>query len=67
MSKEGVWIWMNSDSVIEFSAWGPKEPDNVGGQDCLTLCGTLWTGYLWDDKSCNGEEWGIQKHLCQKS
>jgi hypothetical protein len=50
----GNWQWINGEgmfwnngSVGAFSAWGPNEPDNLGGQNYLALDNRF--GWGWDD------------------
>lgn len=47
--KNGVdWIWENSSSKMNFTNWGPAQPNN-GGEECVVT----WGSGQWSDYSCN--------------
>jgi hypothetical protein len=55
----GSWQWINGEGVFwdngsvtgAFSAWGPGQPDNVGGQNYLALDNRF--GWRWDDNGAS--------------
>ncbi|XP_078694695.1 uncharacterized protein LOC144923752 isoform X2 [Branchiostoma floridae x Branchiostoma belcheri] len=60
---EGRWVWSDGSRLREgdFANWAAGEPNN--GQ--IQNCGQLWAvrGFLWDDESCDQEDYFI----CQVS
>ena len=61
LDKENEWVWAEINGevldfaiggVVDFTDWGPKQPDNWRGQQhCLTF---LWRhNYVWDDETCS--------------
>lgn len=46
---ERQWIWSTSQTKIAAHNWEPSEPDNVFGEDCLTVN----HDGSWDDIPCD--------------
>ena len=47
---EGVYIWDNSKSPVNFTAWGESEPNGLQEQNCIAA--TSQHFYFWSDESC---------------
>ncbi|XP_053387176.1 E-selectin-like [Mercenaria mercenaria] len=59
--NEGIWKWVTSGKIIEFSSWGPGEPNNCCGGE---HCGHLWTEPdTWNDALCSDRF----HYICEKS
>ncbi|XP_069122332.1 macrophage mannose receptor 1-like [Argopecten irradians] len=49
---EGHWIWANSDDPVQYTDWGPTEPQNAGsGENCVCLSHS--TQFQWADVTCD--------------
>lgn len=60
---EGQWVWVKNAVPVEFSAWYPGEPNDLGlDENCLHLFSRY--GYQWNDSHCS--ESYLSKPLCQK-
>ncbi|XP_045202009.1 perlucin-like protein [Mercenaria mercenaria] len=58
---EGVWKWYGSNTPIEFSDWGPTEPQDANmAEDCAVFHHSL--KYQWADVGCATN----RKALCEK-
>merc|ERR1712029_50918 len=71
--QEGVWRWMKSGKMMEYSAWAPGEPNNEylpgSSEECLHLRRNAdVVGRLWNDLPCLSNELADRfksKPLCQ--
>ncbi|XP_078678189.1 uncharacterized protein LOC144914303 [Branchiostoma floridae x Branchiostoma belcheri] len=64
--QDGVWVWDDNVPLGDFTAWGPGEPNNDGGdrEDCAEYFPEFWfKKNTWNDGSCT--EAG--KFICQVS
>ena len=60
---EGTWQWASTDRVFTYTAWGPGNPSNSGGnEDCLHLHDFPPDGIKWNDNVC---QVGM-KFICEK-
>ncbi|XP_052068914.1 perlucin-like [Mytilus californianus] len=60
---EGTWQWASSDRVFTYTAWGPSNPSNSGGnEDCLHLHDFGSDGIKWNDILCQR----AMKFICEK-
>ncbi|CAG2192780.1 unnamed protein product [Mytilus edulis] len=60
---EGTWQWASTDRVFTYTAWGPGNPSNTGGnEDCLHLHDFPPEGIKWNDNAC---QVGM-KFICEK-
>ncbi|XP_078673408.1 macrophage mannose receptor 1-like [Branchiostoma floridae x Branchiostoma belcheri] len=68
LHQEGTWIWADNVTLGNFSAWGPGEPNNHGGQD--EDCAEYFPGNhnhnskknKWNDGLCSRDN---RKFICQ--
>ena len=54
--EEGEWVWTDS-SPWKFTNWGPNQPNNYSGQDCLIY----FVNFGWNDFYCNKK----QRFICR--
>lgn len=53
----GTWVWEHRNTTVEWFDWGTNEPNNYGGQNCLTylyyedIFG--FRNFHWNDWSCD--------------
>ena len=59
MNKQGVWTGLNDNVQVNFTAWGPGEPNGGTTEDCACLYKSLQ--YSWIDAPCTG----LNSHLCE--
>ncbi|XP_062600821.1 perlucin-like protein [Saccostrea cucullata] len=60
-NDEGSFIWENSKKALNYSNWGPGEPnDDSTSEDCLTL---YFSGGNWNDEKCHLE----RPFVCEKT
>ena len=64
--QEGGWVWVRTGEPLDFSAWGPGEPNNLfDGEDCLHL--EYNKNYKWNDYPCFTTSVNYAwKPICQK-
>jgi len=51
-AHEGHWHWVNNDISNTYIKWGPDEPNNMGGEDCVHLRGDG----TWNDNKCSAKQ-----------
>jgi len=55
----GHWMWEHRNSSVEWFDWGPNEPNNYRGQNCLTLLQYRdvifgrYSTFHWNDWDCD--------------
>ena len=65
----GRYVWSESHQLADYTNWGPGEPQQDEGFDCVFKSGDFIVG--WHDYNCNqdvvsGDAWGLQIHaLCE--
>ncbi|GFR86994.1 neurogenic locus notch homolog protein 1 [Elysia marginata] len=47
--QENQWIWVNSNTRMNFTSWIPGQPDNLANEDCLEIWPSHWK---WNDIAC---------------
>lgn len=57
--REGDWRWLDG-SPVTLSYWEPREPNNVGDEDC----GSMNRGGTWNDLSCTTTMYWICERRC---
>ncbi|XP_062592825.1 galactose-specific lectin nattectin-like [Saccostrea cucullata] len=59
---EGTWRWISTDTILSYSAWLPKQPDNHESKEhCLHLLNTYQS--KWNDVACDKKF----NFICEKS
>eukprot|EP00964_Phaeocystis_antarctica_P054727 scaffold32205_cov65-Phaeocystis_antarctica.AAC.1 len=58
--SEGTWVWSPSNTPLSYTNWKAGEPNNNGGQHCLT--GNYNDAGEWDDGRCTYQ----YKYVCQQ-
>ena len=48
-------------NLQDYATWGPHQPDNHYGEDCVYLA-EIYNGKLWNDRPC-GDQYG---YICKK-
>merc|ERR1712018_109774 len=48
--RDGEWVWDESETPMEYSNWLENQPDNVGEDHCVLLCGA---DFEWCNEDCN--------------
>ena len=48
--RDGEWVWDESETPMEYSNWMEDQPDNVGEDHCVLLCGNE---FEWCNDDCN--------------
>ena len=52
-AEETRWEWVTGSCSFSLDDWGPGEPNNYQGQDCLVLANwPNWEDFEWFDTSC---------------
>ena len=63
IKKEGIWIWDENHSLVNYTNWGPGEPSGIWGpnrEDCMVLWGPF--NFAWGDYLCY-----LKSHfICEK-
>ncbi|XP_028447979.1 galactose-specific lectin nattectin-like [Perca flavescens] len=60
-AKEGTWFWSDG-SNLDYTSWNAGEPNNLGGENCLTM---NWAGVNWNDLACTSKaSFVCSKNLC---
>ncbi|XP_041533653.1 CD209 antigen-like protein C [Microtus oregoni] len=54
--KEGKWVWMDGSPLQWSKYWSPKEPNNMGDEDCANF-----SDNGWNDSLCLTEQFWICK------
>lgn len=49
---EDDFIWSRSGNKITFEHWSPREPNNLGDEDCVEMSAS---NCKWNDKSCDSK------------
>ena len=68
-AMEGRYVWAESHQLADYTNWGPGEPQEEDGLDCVFKSGDFIVG--WHDYSCDkdtvaGDAWGLTIHaLCE--
>merc|ERR1719474_1841536 len=52
-AREGTWIWSNSHVEATWTNWGPGEPNNIYGEDCVDMYNNMV--HAWNDAPCDWE------------
>jgi hypothetical protein len=47
--RDEEWVWDESDTPMEYSNWMEDQPDNVGEDHCVLLCGPE---FEWCNDDC---------------
>ncbi|XP_078596756.1 C-type mannose receptor 2-like [Branchiostoma floridae x Branchiostoma japonicum] len=48
--EENVWKWIDGEELGDFTDWGPGEPNNAGGEDCVVYIPPKKN--KWNDMPC---------------
>ncbi|CAH1255346.1 ADGRG7 [Branchiostoma lanceolatum] len=50
-NNEGQFVFEDGQTLAStgYSSWGPGEPNDLGGEDCVEVSGS---GHVWNDKPC---------------
>ncbi|XP_062604171.1 perlucin-like protein [Saccostrea cucullata] len=59
IDKEGVFIWSEMNSTLNFTNWDQEEPNDLRGEDCMAII--PGTG-LWNDLACSSN----CSYICKK-
>lgn len=57
--KEGHWVWANNEEM-EYNGWGPGEPNNARGANCLALHSIEL--FKFNDDYCNTSQ---NRFICE--
>ena len=62
---EGRWVWGKSARKIEYTGWGPNEPNSYAGvdEDCMDMDGIDYAKYSWNDEPCTL----LEQSICEKA
>ena len=55
------WIWQASDTLAEYTAWAPNEPDANDSRNCAFF--NKEVGYKWTTGDCDNEQLSL---FCEK-
>ncbi|XP_066270700.1 C-type mannose receptor 2-like [Branchiostoma lanceolatum] len=50
LNNEGHWLFEDGKPLGNYSSWGPGEPNDLGGEDCVVVHGST---HDWIDVSCS--------------
>ena len=52
LDSETVWVWSGRyNSKVYYTNWKDRQPDNSGGEDCMTIVAD--GNYKWNDERCS--------------
>ncbi|XP_078684127.1 uncharacterized protein LOC144917711 [Branchiostoma floridae x Branchiostoma belcheri] len=49
--EEGRFEWVDGSALGPYNSWGPKEPNDAGGEDCAVFSAKL--KHKWNDQPCH--------------
>ncbi|KAL4223856.1 hypothetical protein ACF0H5_017320 [Mactra antiquata] len=56
--EEGIWVWMNTLTPVQFTQWHRNEPNNDGTENCVDL----YPDGDWNDAKCRDNQY----YICEK-
>ena len=60
-ASEGHYVSLSTGQEISFTLWGPDEPNEMGGEDCVELIHDS-SAWIWNDKRCGSSK----NFICEK-
>ena len=66
----GLWTWNHSNKTVTWFDWGPEQPNNLNGQNCLAMLEyhnpliPVWRDYFWNDVDCASSAHYMCEHKC---
>ena len=59
-AEEGVWRWLEDNSLAVWTDWYWGQPSNLANEDCAMI----WSGYKWFDLWCENPTGHQPNYIC---